>query len=267
MEGTPEADIICISELQLPGVLAPDSFSRDKEQPATVSVSLTLRPGFSTAANKDELDASTIHYGELAKRIRGNFTSPLKVFEAFAKIEEDAIVMATKDSGRFILAKLVIELELPKMSMAGKGVAMRCEFQYNEDAGITGLQWVYSLREVQVMAIIGINDHERKNKQPLLVSCEVFHKGEQPYGLERDLVEVSLFGCTKVRPRLIAEQIIEGTSYGTLESLAAHTIEKMRSKVPGGGSRVRLRLAKLRAIAFAEASAVEVVRTFGDGKA
>lgn len=59
------------------------------------------------------------------------------------------------------------------------------------------------------------------------------------------------------------EQIIEATSFETLESLAEHTVKLLREQLldeamPGG--RVRLRLSKPRAIVFADAPAVEIVR-------
>ena len=58
-------------------------------------------------------------------------------------------------------------------------------------------------------------------------------------------------------------QIIQETSFETLESLANFTIKQLQDELldqATPGARVRLRLEKPRAIAFADAPAVEVTR-------
>lgn len=61
----------------------------------------------------------------------------------------------------------------------------------------------------------------------------------------------------------IVEQIIQETSFETLEMLADFTITQLRKKMLDAvlpGTRVQLRIEKPRAVAFADAPAVEIVR-------
>nr|POE99514.1 putative utp--glucose-1-phosphate uridylyltransferase [Quercus suber] len=160
----PGSDAISITNLSLPHpVLAPDVWGNAKAQPAALSLTVQLRGEFQSAASRDALDASTLHYGELAKHIRSACCEGLGV----------AAVLGTWDA-----VAATVEAEL--------------------------------------------------------------------FRLERVLV-----------------QIIEATSFETLESLAEHTIQQLRENLLNErlpGVQVRLRLAKPRAIVFADAPAVEVVR-------
>lgn len=61
----------------------------------------------------------------------------------------------------------------------------------------------------------------------------------------------------------VGEQIIQETSFETLEMLADFTITQLRKKMLDAvlpGTRVQLRIEKPRAVAFADAPAVEIVR-------
>ena len=64
-------------------------------------------------------------------------------------------------------------------------------------------------------------------------------------------------------------QIMQDTSFETLESLADFTVTQLQKRLLNQmlpGSQVQLRLEKPRAIAFADAPAVEVFRTTPGGK-
>jgi len=82
------------------------------------------------------------------------------------------------------------------------------------------------------------------------------------FGLERTLVAVgSIVSCSRWASGLLMEtQIIEHSSFETLESLADRTVTQLQAHRALPGAQVRLWLEKPRAIAFADAPAVEVFR-------
>ena len=80
-------DVILLQNLQLPhGVVDRNCWGEAKEQPALVSVKLWLRDGFGSTAGSDALDQTTIHYGQLAKRIRASNGANQTVVELFEAV-------------------------------------------------------------------------------------------------------------------------------------------------------------------------------------
>ncbi|KAK5129908.1 hypothetical protein LTR08_002709 [Meristemomyces frigidus] len=260
-----DTNTIAVKNLQLPaGVVAPDVWGKLKEQPALVSVTLILRgKGFSSAASKDELDDSTIHYGQLAKSIRAKCSrADQTVSDVLAGVGGVVELMASKGGKvngeewkSFVVAQSIVEITLPKASMAGDGVTAMRQKSYDEAGRQVLSQGTFAVHDVKIMTLVGVNAYERTAKQPLIVSlwvswaddAEVGAFGpEQVFGLERKLVK-----------------IIEETSYETLETLADHAINQLQEVALGQlppGSSIRLRIEKPRAIAFADAPVVEVLR-------
>lgn len=194
-----ETDTISIKNLSLPNsILAPDVWGKSKEQPALLSISLALREiGFSTAASKDELDNSTVHYGELAKGIRKACSEGgQSVSSILEQAENIAVEMATKGA-HFILACSTFELCLPKASMYGDGATVTLITEYQENGGWTNVRGSFAVESMKVMTLVGVNGYERKARQPLVASTWVYYDCDEGelmhaglFGLEGLLVEV-----------------------------------------------------------------------------
>ena len=176
-----ELDVIAIEKLQLPnGVLAPDIWGRPaREQPSLISVRIELRgTGFRSAADGDTLDESTIHYGQLAKRIRGsaNDTSRREGVRVMLDHTHAAIKsMATpeKSAKPFLVACATAVIDLPHASMAGDGVTVAESRWYDECSWYTRWKTKFSVRNVRISTLVGVNDYERQRKQPLVVSLQL----------------------------------------------------------------------------------------------
>ncbi|KAF2859408.1 hypothetical protein K470DRAFT_219284 [Piedraia hortae CBS 480.64] len=241
MEQSPTscADKICIKQLQLlEGVIASDVWTRSARlQPAQVSLEITLREHSSSVAKTDTLDDSTVNYGSLAKQIRA--LSSAKPLDMLTQIESLAVGAN--------VAKVEINLSLPQGSMNGEGVVIGCRTMSNEKSSRS---LVCKLCNVKVMCIIGIHAHERKKKQPLIVTCSVWldNRPESTSWAEN---------WTLIEDTLV--KIMEVSESQTLEALAHLTAAQISSFV-GSNNTVRLRLEKPRAVPFAAASAVEVVQ-------
>ncbi|GAB1738374.1 hypothetical protein NU219Hw_g3185t1 [Hortaea werneckii] len=257
---THNADCIHVKELQLPhGLVAPDVWGKPKEQPATITLTVSLQgDGFSTAADKDQLDQSTIHYGELSKRVRA-LNQPAQDVERFVDEAQTCVqAMANKAEGKFIVRRAALRVTLPKASMYGDGVVWTRVCEYDDAGKVTRRMGEYGVDGVKIMTLVGVNAYERQAKQPLLIGVNVtrwvqsegeigWPKMEEMAGLETKVVE-----------------IIKPTTFETLETLADHTAKLLQegflaTRFPQGCI-LRLTISKPRAIPFADAPAVEVMR-------
>lgn len=158
-------DGISIRDLQLqaPPHHALDAWGREKEQPVLLSVHLAFKSGFDSAANNDALDASTMHYGILAKGLRG-----LVPQEGWRSVDNLAQLVHDKISsmlpGPDLLDSLAIEIKMPKASLLGESVV----FHRFYDHGV--VQDTMHLVNVCLPTLIGVNSNERNAKQKLVVN-------------------------------------------------------------------------------------------------
>lgn len=180
-----DEDSIHVEKLQLPhGVTAPDIWGQTKQQPATVSVALFLKgEGFHTAANKDELDQSTVHYGELAKRIRAANAAGQDVEDFVTAVQHCVETMATKANNNFILERVAIILLLPKATKYGKDVTMHYVIGYEDSGKIDRFIRYHEINEIKVMTLVGVNGYERKAEQPLEVDLVLLRWVEKEKGI------------------------------------------------------------------------------------
>ena len=273
-------DTVLIKKLQLPhGVVAPDVWGKAKQQPAVVSVNLVLSQTFGTVAENDALDENTIHYGQLAKQIRAGCTPDQDVATVFTMIDSTVRKMGMRSNGTSRLIRSEIELDLPKASMSGTSVRAISKLHFENDGQSKSLMRVYCLRNLSLMALIGVNSHERNARQPLIANLELSFDGAQTGSdtyydasvstLEPRLSEVHLFSLSQVFMLILCSKIIQATSFETLESLAEHTIEQLQDALRYDAipySHFKLRLEKPKAIVFADSAGVEVIRLHPDLK-
>ncbi|KAI7480201.1 hypothetical protein KC351_g7139 [Hortaea werneckii] len=254
------ADLIHVKELQLPhGLVAPDVWGKPKEQPTTITLTVSLQgAGFSTAADKDQLDQSTIHYGELSKRIRA-LNRPAQHVEGFVDEAHQCVhAMASKAEGKFIVRLAALRVTLPKASMYGEGAVWTRVIEYDDKGVVTRRMGEYGVNEVKIMTLVGVNAYERQAEQPLLIGVNVTRWVQSEGEVEWPTTEEMAGLEAKVA------EIIKPTSFETLETLADHTTkllqeEFLATRFPQGCI-LRLTISKPRAIPFADAPAVEVMR-------
>lgn len=187
---------ICIKNLTLPHpVLAPDVWGKQKEQPAVLDITLTLRgSGFSSAASLDKLDDSTIHYGTLAKKVRAACTAGLDLPGLVSATEKAILEMGTKAGGRFIVQEARIEVGLCKATMFGEDVRFVKTRRFGVDGSVEVSRTCFEVKEVKIMVLVGVNAYERQARQPLMVGFGLWFEEanlDNLFRLENSVVDVS----------------------------------------------------------------------------
>lgn len=195
---------VSVANLQLPsGAIAPNIWLEAKEQPAVVGVKLWLRGSFASAASKDALDDSTVHYGELSKRVRAACASDEGQRTALDAAFQAAEHMARKQKAEgewFVASRIAVKLTLPKASAFGSALAMNETRTYDERGARVGGFRTFYCQDLKVPTLIGVNAYERKGRQPVVVNFSVDFSDRVGssqeemmlvFPLERELVGVS----------------------------------------------------------------------------
>lgn len=196
---------ICITNLSLPHpVSALDVWGKQKEQPAVLDIALTLRgSGFSSAASLDKLDDSTIHYGNLAKKLRAGCVAGMNIEDMLNASEKGIQEMGMKGEGKFIVRESRVEVGLCKASMFGEDVRVVSVRRYGSDGKVESQRRGLEVREVKVMVLVGVNGYERQARQPLVVGFGVFFEGEGKleglFGMESLVVDVSFIAILAMK--------------------------------------------------------------------
>lgn len=220
------ADCIHVKNIQLSSpVSAPDVWGNLKEQPALVSVHLSLTKGFSTASDADKLDDSTIHYGNLTKRIRSNCGQDCTTLDQVLAATESAIHgLALKTNDNFIVARSAVEVHLPKASMLGTEVLITSTTSYDQTGKSCDVTRIFSVKDVTIPTLIGVNAYERTMKQPLVVSFTLqythcssssFDERHQKalFDVEKTLVQVGLTNLKNVGLMNTSDMIADHSGY------------------------------------------------------
>jgi dihydroneopterin aldolase len=272
--------VVSVRNLQLPsGAIAPNIWLERKEQPALASVSLWLRNSFTSAASQDALDDSTVHYGELSKRVRAGCTGEEGQRSALEAVFQAAEHMARKpkpDGDNFVAKRIVAKVTLPKASAFGDALTLSEVKTYDAKGSKTGGFRTFACKNLKVPTLIGVNAYERKGRQPLVVDFALDFDGESYeslsseqhmdvlFPIERELVDVSALNFIRMQGMcmmLMRLQIVEKTDFETLETLVEHTFNKLRSVFERRSvkpSVVHLRFEKPCAVPFADGPVIEV---------
>ena len=155
---------------------------------------LALKSAFTTAAASDALDDSTMHYGHLAKRLRGVRPAPgwERVDEFAGRVHEAICDPATAQR---LLNCCEVKVGMPKATLLGTSVFLTSTMVYKEDQQQANKTFTLHLHSINIATLIGVNAHEREHKQPLVFDIWIFDLPGSASGLyseiEAQLVKVS----------------------------------------------------------------------------
>lgn len=169
------SDEIYIQNLRLSAIVGPDAWHRpNKPQPLTVSARLHINT--SAAGSSDDI-RETVSYGEICKVV----TALIEREKAFRCIEHLGWRIASlAGEQNWGGEKFEIEVILPKgLLRAEGGIGFRCcvvrhsEGQGTEPQWREGEEYVWLIKDLKLACVIGVNPHERVEKQAVAVNLQV----------------------------------------------------------------------------------------------
>ena len=269
-------DHIYLRGLQVTATVGSDAWGRPhKPQPLTLDISL----GRSTyaAGMHDDL-GQTFSYGIMCKDVLG-FMQDRK-FDSIDRLTDSLLVMADGWPGESLRIEITARKALLRVN-GGLGmlvVAYReCqsdgedrdwEMQVQEKTKTVHSKWVlidrkWSLKDFNIPCIIGVNSHERLDRQVVVIDITVhFDGGFTAYYLaERPPPVRAREGMWRDATKDICE-VVESSTFQTLEALAA-LIAKTVLQVEGMreiSDRVEVSVEKPSALVQVEGAGVKIVR-------
>ena len=173
-------DTIYLRDLQLSAVIGPDAWNRpDKTQPITLSLQLQLDA--SGATTSDDI-AHTFSYGHICKDVTAKLDR--KGFTSLNHLVVGVVDLANNWPGE----TLSMQVGAPKGLLRVEGGLEREVLLRRVgviDTGFRHLQWRvdtlgYLIKGLKVACIIGVNPHERLEKQSVSINLKVPGEMERP---------------------------------------------------------------------------------------
>lgn len=235
------------------GVVGADSWERLKAQPLVVSI--TLDSDISNAGSLDSL-ARSVNYSTVAKYVQDivEQKGPHKSASTLAS------GLATSCIDNFGVETITIRLEAPRAVLHSSSAGVEVTRSKSQESGrsLAPIADCYFIKDLRVSTIIGIHPWEREEKQNVVVSVDAYGDA----GVPADASEHHSAARFRRIEKLIFDTVGE-SQYLTIEALVASVAETCLEHLDI--ARVRVRVEKPSALAFASAAAVEIVRAKEDG--
>jgi FolB domain-containing protein len=165
-------DYVFLRNIRLSAKIGLDCWHRDKAQPALVSLSLPT--DVDLAGQTDDV-AKTVNYGTVYKAIDGSDLARISYPTLDAFTEAAARIALETGGGKTVRATV----RLPKAIMQAAegeqgGVSMDLEMTTGEE-GVKSVQSkVLHVHNLRVACILGVNEHERKEKQVVVLNLDLY---------------------------------------------------------------------------------------------
>ncbi|KAK6615202.1 Folic acid synthesis protein fol1-like protein 2 [Botrytis cinerea] len=190
--------VIAVKDLQLQVLAGADGWNQTpcSEQPALISVFVSLRRPFKKASEDDDIAGDTIHYGlikiaiiDAVKAYHLNSAAP--DFPTELSMKSICVSIISHLTNRKIVAgkKInwsAVRIMLPKSSLRGAGASLTAQMIYKEPSledqeagdsrrlGLTGESCTLRLHDLIVPTIIGLLPKERTMKQNVTIEESSF---------------------------------------------------------------------------------------------
>ena len=159
-------DKIVVNGLHVTVNAGTDVWGRRKTQRALITVTLTLKRQFTSAAKIDIVDNSTVHYGTLSKAIRDCISDESMAWMSSSELASVILSCVRQAAAEPILYAVQAEIFYVKGSMFGDGAG----YITSTITEARLCSHVLYLRNVRIPCIIGVNCNERQHKQIVVVN-------------------------------------------------------------------------------------------------
>ncbi|KAI0372437.1 Dihydropteroate synthase [Pilatotrama ljubarskyi] len=196
------------------------------------------------AAANDDLTHS-VNYSAVASNIKAVGDA-----EVFPSLEAFADRICETHARRFPETG-ALTLEIARTKALLYGASYSIEFT-KPGPNVDPQQETFHLRDLACYAILGIHPHERQRKQSVRIDVSLTKKRTRDVTLDYRNLEQRIF------------DYVADSKYLTVESLASEVAKLTLSSVADESARSTVRISKPSALLTAEASEVEVTRSFAD---
>ena len=182
-------DSICLRNLHLSAIIGNDAWNRQKAQPVVLSVKLSTT--ITSAGATDDIRKTT-SYGQICKDI-------MQAVEEKAEGHENIVEF---NLYLFDLAReklwggqaLQISILLPKASLRAEGgICLTTHYTYPSNDGTIGRgSRRFDISCLKIPCIIGVNAHERREKQLVVVDISLSEYTPKLHNLTKTIVKVCM---------------------------------------------------------------------------
>jgi len=175
MASTKTLDTITLRNLHTTCCIGPDAWSRPgKQQPLLLTLALHLDT--SAAGASDDID-STFSYGIMCKDVLAAIEGG--DFESMRALVEGIVRVARGWPGVGLRVGVVAMKALLRVE---GGLGVEVSFGREGDGEWRGREWEWGVRGLRCACVVGVNEHERGERQGVVVGLGVGVQGEE--GLE-----------------------------------------------------------------------------------
>jgi dihydroneopterin aldolase/2-amino-4-hydroxy-6-hydroxymethyldihydropteridine diphosphokinase/dihydropteroate synthase len=274
LSSTRYLDTISLRGLSTSAIIGPDAWNRPgKPQPLVLSLYLTIDTTF--AASSDNV-AHTFSYGQMCKDVDAKIRG--KDFQSIDNLSFEIAELANNWPGKTLkIVALAPKALLRVEGGFGKEIVLhRREFNMKE---FKGLPWNVESHEwflvgLKVACVIGVNEHERVERQMVSIDLKALGEDMQDFEFKQiregnemwrrlvrrvcEVGQITNLPPVAVSNLLCALQVVEASSFQTLEALAALIATTCLEEFPI--PQITVAVEKPSALTFVEGAGVEITR-------
>jgi FolB domain-containing protein len=172
MDSATYNDVVFVNSLQASLNLGVDCWSKNRPQPACISVYLHLQQSFLDRAGKTDDVQDSVHYGHLAKAITMLIEERGPPFDGIRGVVEAITKEAFKLAGEAVTEVRVV-VDLPKLILLATGFSV--DVVTSAPTLHRDVPTKVFVKGLTLATIIGVNPPEREAKQRVITNI-VFHE-------------------------------------------------------------------------------------------
>ncbi|MCJ1335242.1 trifunctional dihydropteroate synthetase, partial [Bachmanniomyces sp. S44760] len=177
-------DTIFLRNLRVTAIVGRDAWQRDKAQP--IAISIRLKKDLTLAAQSDDVN-KTFSYGTLFKDVTGF----LNTDKGFSSVRDLQLGLAQLSIDRQWKGKdMTVNIHLPKghLRVDGGLYLSRVSASTSPLEVHQKVRETFSARGMRLACIIGVNPHERVQKQTVVIDLEI----SDPAGFNFESLQMDL---------------------------------------------------------------------------
>lgn len=262
---TTTQDVVFIRNVSIEAVVGLDGWGRPKPQPVLLSVKIPYPRQLIEAANISDDISDCLDYRKIYKALR---SLDNQTFEGIFQLADKAAqkIEQTGDGA----VEMEMTVLLPNGLVQSEGVSAHLHLS---EKGVVEAKYC-EIHKLVIPCILGIGDHERPRKQPVVVDLKLDRSDCVVNLKEPTSALVEYERIFQVRPLLPQVQPSDGLTFGekkyeaselfTLEKLVTNMAEFILCDLKTEWTTVTVSAEKPVIFAFAKGPGVEITRTVND---